>query len=162
MKDDYDGAEPSASSVSVMNLIVAVAPASTSRSGRIGSRGRCGCSAAARTDRPRSADDGGGALDIRRRIPSRSWLPGRPAAPKRYRPRPQRSYRPFHFVLTVGPGAPGNSRPLRRFSRPCTRQRPGRSLCLPRFRVPRARDHGRSSRRAVDQLTIDELTISEA
>ena len=44
MKEDYDGAEPTASSVSVLNLLV-LSHLVDDRSGPSGSSGRCGCSA---------------------------------------------------------------------------------------------------------------------
>ena len=45
MKEDYDGAEPTASSVSVHEPAGAVASGATIRSGPSASSGRCGCSA---------------------------------------------------------------------------------------------------------------------
>ena len=70
MKEDYDGAEPTASSVSVLNLLVLshlVRRAAVDRSHRADA---AAVRHAARADGPRRADDGGGAVHLHRRPPA--------------------------------------------------------------------------------------------
>ena len=68
MKEDYDGAEPTASSVSVMNLLVLSHLVEDPSAGPIASSGRCSCSACGSSRSGRGgADDGGGAVDLSRR-----------------------------------------------------------------------------------------------
>ncbi len=70
MKEDYDGAEPTASSVSVLNLLTLshlVADAQWERSHRADA---AAVRDAARADGPRRADDGGGAVHVPRRRPA--------------------------------------------------------------------------------------------